>query len=315
MDDDPRREPAATGPEPTGGPARRRRTTLVAAAGVVATLAVVGVVATSLRDGSSRDGAADEPPSPWDVPGCPAEPVDAAAQTGPDEVPAGALSVRLCGKHALSNDVPRDALVAQVDAVADAVNRLEAAAPDRQCTLDLGPGYQLVFAYPDGSSVVADGSLYGCREVVVNGVERVGADAPWERFAELLREQRASLDPPASADASRIDCATVTTPGTPGVGRPEDLTTGSFCYQLEYEQWAEVAIPSADLEVLIADVAGVDDPGCEYGGDAPLDKIVGRGAWGDRIELAPSCPSVSHLAVDWSQESLAILRRLSAEAR
>lgn len=312
-------------PDPPGEPGRaaaarrrarqaRRRTALVAAAGVAATLAVVGAVSTSLRDGST-DETATATTSAFDVPACPSTPVDTQTQVGPDHVPDGAVSVRLCGNSAPSEDVPRDALVTEVDEVADTVNSLEPADPRRVCSLELASSYQLVFGYRDGTTVAASGNLYGCRNVVVNGVERTGADAPWERFAELLRKQRESLDPPTPVDPSGIDCATNATPGTPGLGRLEELATASFCSESEYAQWTEVEIPSEDLAVLVADAASVEEPGCEYGGDAALDKIVGRSAWGDRVELAPTCPSVSHLAVDWSRESLAILQQLGVEAR
>ncbi len=318
-------------PDPPGTPERaaaargrarraRRRTTIMAAAGVVATLAVVGVVSTSLRDGSGRDETATAPTSPFDAPGCPEKPVDARTQVGPDHIPDGAVSVRLCSRDADSIYLPADALINHVDSVAAVVNGLPPADPKRVCSLELAAGYQLAFAYPDGSSVVAEGGLHGCREVVVNGVERVGADAPWERFRELLREQRASLDPPAEVDASEIDCAsTARGPGTPSVDRPEDLVAAVVCYEFEYEQWSQVEIPDRDLELLVADLAGRPSGprvmlSCAVV-DAPARKVVGYSAWGGRIEFSTACESLATLpGATWSREVLDTLQRLSNEA-
>lgn len=324
-------------PEPPGAPDRaasalararraRRRTTVLGAAGVAATLAAVGLVA-SLGDGRSPDRVASEPTSPLDVAGCPAEPVDALTQVGPDHVPDGALSVRLCDGGAVRIDVPQDALVTDVDAVAAAVNELEIADPGRMCTADLGPGYQLVFAYADGSTVVADGGLYSCREVVVNGVERIGADAPLERFTALLREQRDELEPPASVDTSGMDCASpMGSPTAAAVGRPEDLTVAVYCAEdvVGSGAWRRAEIVRADLDVLLADLrknaranAGYVD--CDV--RPPVPRIVGTTAWGDRVDLRAECTN-GWFTVDastntvWSPDagSRAVLDRLFAAA-
>lgn len=319
-------------PDPPGAPDRaasalararraRRRTTIVGGAGVALTLAVVGAIAT-LGDGQSPDRAADEPPSPFDVAACPAEPVDALTQVGPDHVPDGAVSVRLCDGGAVSIDVPQDALVTDVDEVAAAINELEIADPGRMCTADLGPGYQLVFDFADGTSVVAAGQLYSCRDVITNGVERTGADVPLERFIELLRKQREDLEPPAPVDTSGIDCAsTAGTTSAPTVGRPEDLVVASYCYEFDYEQWSEVEIPTEDLQVLVADLTGRTDGerasiSCAIG-DAPATKIVGVSAWADAVQFGTACDDLNRLEMagaTWSPASLDIVQRLYTEA-
>lgn len=309
---------------------RARRTTTAVVGGVAASvLLVAGVVAVVGDDGPGDGTVADGgPASPYDAPECPAAPVDTRTQTGPDHVPDGASSVRLCGGNEIPVDVPRDALVTDVDELAGAVNGLEAAAPDTACTMELGPAYQLVFDYPDGSAVVASGELYGCRPVVVNGVERTGADVPWERFVELLRAQREQLDPPAPADAAAIDCPGATdTSGIPSVGRAQDLAVAAYCAEpvLGSGGWIRAEIPAADLTTLVADIrantrqdAGYVD--CDV--TPPVPHIVGVTAWGDRVDLQAQCTNgwfVTDVRTNtvWSpsDDARAILERLFGEAR
>lgn len=311
---------------------RARRTTAAVVGGAAASvLLVAGVLAVLGDRDDERDGgnvANDGPVSPYDAPACPTTPVDTRTRTGPDHVPDGASSVRLCGATGIAIDVPDDALVTGVDEVATAINGLEAAAPDMACTMELGPVYQLVFDYPDGSTVVASGELYGCRPVVVNGVERTGADVPWERFIELLQAQRERLDPPAPVDAATIACpAPADTSGLPSVGRAQDLAVAVYCAEetLGSGTWLRAEIPAADLMTLVADIrahtrkdAGYVD--CDI--SPPVPRIIGVTAWGDRIDLPASCTN-GWFSVDlatnavWSpsDDSRAILERLFGEAR
>ncbi len=215
-----------------------------------------------------------------------------------------------------------------VDEVATAINGLEAATPDMACTMELGPAYQLVFDYPDGSTVVASGELYGCRPVVVNGVERTGADEPWEKFIELLRAQRDRLDPPATVDAATIACPDpADASGLPSVGRAQDLAVAVYCAEetLGSGTWRRAEIPAADLTTLVADIrantkenAGYVD--CDVA--PPVPRIIGVTAWGDRVDLPASCTN-GWFSVDittnatWSPSAgaTAILERLFGEAR
>lgn len=321
-------------PDPPGTPERaaaargrarraRRRTAIVAAAGVAATLAVVGVVSTSLRDGSAGDDTASAPASPSDVPGCPEKPVDAQTQVGPDHVPDGAVSVRLCNGDAVPIDVPRDALITKVDDVAEAVNGLEIAAPDRACTQELGPGFQLVFAYPDGTSVVASGGLYGCREVVVHGVERAGADIPWELFIERLRAQRDQLDPPPLPTAPAACEARYGTPTPTPLGRPQDLAVAVLCTD-RGEAGRRAEISEQDLATLLTDLSTRSVANAGYldcGATPPFPRIEGLTAWGDRVSLQAECgngwftvDSATNTVWEPGPDAAVVIERLVAEA-
>lgn len=309
---------------------RARRTTIAAVGGVAASvLLAAGVVAVLGNDGPDGGNIADDGrASPYDAPACPAAPVDTRTQTGPGQVEEGASSVRLCGGNEIAIDVPKDALVTDVDELAEAVNGLDAASPDLACTMELGPAYQLVFSYPDGSTIVASGELYGCRPVVVNGVERTGADEPWEKFIELLRAQRRQLEAPAPVDASSIDCPAATDiSAVQSVGRAQDLAVAVYCAEpyLGSGGWIRAEIPAADLTTLVADIrsnteenAGFVD--CDV--SPPVPRIIGLTAWGDRVDLQAQCTN-GWFTVDvatnsvWSPSAgaTAILERLFGEAR
>lgn len=303
---------------------RARRTTTAVVGGVAASVLLVAGAVAVLGGDEPGDGhvANDGPASPYDAPACPASPVDARAQDGPGEIPDGATSVRLCAGNGNPIEVPLDALVTGVDEVAAAVNGLGPASPDQGCTMELGPGYQLDFAYPDGSRVVASGELYGCRPVVVHGVERTGADVPWERFIDLLRAQRDQWWPlPQSPDldASRIDCTAL--PASPTLGRPQELSIAGLCVG---DGTPAVIMPD-EVDLLIGDMATHTTKDAGYvdcASSPPYPRIVGLTYWGDRVEIRSDCGD-SWFVVDdvtnsvWQPgpEAAAIIDRLVGEAR
>ena len=301
----------------------RRTTALVAGAAAASVLAVAGVVAV-VDGGSGPDRANDHAaaPDPLDAPACPDRPVDPLARKGPSDVPQGATSVRLCAGSGTPVAVPEDALVTDVDDLAATIDGLEPQPPDAACTLELGPGYQLVFTYPDGATVVADGGLYGCRVVTVGGVARVGSQEVWDRFARLLRAQRERLTPPAAPDPAALTC-TEATPGQrpgPGVARAGDLALAVLCVGD-----GRAAIPADDLAVLRADMAAHTQrygPVVDCATGPPLPRIVGLSAWGDPIEIASECGN-SHFVTDPATHAVwqpgpaatAIVERLVSAAR
>ncbi|WP_168798183.1 hypothetical protein, partial [Nocardioides sp.] len=214
-----------------------------------------------------------------------ADPLDAPADAGPDAVPDGAVSVRLCQGAGTPIDAPDDALISNVGTMVALVNGLEKTEKPEVCTMDLGPGYRLVFGYDDGSTFVVSGRLYGCRELVVGSGYRADAQAPWGRFIDLLREQRAGLDPPAPPDVSAADCAIQPAPSP--VGLPQDLAVAALCIG---SRRAEIS--AEDLALLVEDMRAHTEPGVAYPdcGDAPpYPSIDGIGAWGDRITIRSEC--------------------------
>lgn len=329
-------------PDPPGSPDRaaaargrarraRRRTTIGAAAGVVASLAVVGVVSTSLRDGSSRDDTAAAPSSPFDVPGCPTDdpagPNLEADSSAPADVPSGAVSVRMCQGPGTPVDVPADALVTKVGTIVAAVNELETTPAPEMCPADIGPGYRLVFGYDGGRTFVVTGELSKCRIVQVGSTLRGDSRAPWDRFFALLQEQRDRLDPPPlPAAPDGCDAGWDMAPGATPLGRPEDLAVAALCISDGSGDPSERAeIAQADLQILVSDVAAhtaVEQQALDCRAGPTFVRIVGLTAWGDRVSLRDQC-SLDWFSADgdpsgrvWhpGREGEAVLERLVAEA-
>jgi hypothetical protein len=270
--------------------ARRRRNILVGVSAAVA-IAVVAVTPVALRaGGSSDDGLASETRDPtYDGPACP--PAD-AKPSGPSTIPRHPVSVRLCPGNGMPIDPPRDALVTGADQVAAVVNDLGNLPAYPACTDELGPGYRLLFAYPDGSTASAEGELYGCRSVTVGTIVRQGAHKPLDAFVDLLQEQRAAssvpdlaLPTPTCGDEQQgFEPRSLVADGAP-------MVQGVFCRPIG-GRVVEVPVDDADVATIAADHARQEPhltlEGCV--GDAAW-SIVGRTAWGDRTQIRGACDS------------------------
>lgn len=302
--------------------ATARRGRRVRVVGVLGAAAVVVAAAVAWNVASGDDGpdrVADD--APISAPTCPESPTGApypekATGTVGDGVPDGATSARLCQGQGTEFDVPLDALVTDVNTLVATANGLDAYpawGPDVACTMDLGPGYQIVFGYPDGSTTVVSGELYGCRAVTIGDDDfRSDPEALWREFTDLLRKQRDATDPPASTPAADLSCDdTRLSP----VGRAADITEAVYCAE---GPGPGVPIAAEDLAVLVADMRKSGPVGpvtfCYTPG-----RIVGQTVWGDTVQTSALCGGDRYTMEDdlaWpvSPASKAILDRLATEA-
>ena len=240
---------------------------------------------------------------PVSVAACPAGPgvpLDAEAPSGaPGTVPPGATSARLCLGSGTSFHEPTDALITDVDALADVVDDLDPVDRGRGCTLDLGIGYRLVFGYPEGTAADVTGRLYGCREVTVGDVDLAGADRPWNAFLDALREQRTTTTPPrhVGAPTCRAPRGRQRALISP-VALPSEMTEATLCVLAPRTSKVthRSRIKKVELRILLADRATGSDEVVPSDADCARDPrtFVLRGvtAWGDRVEMAGSCGSV-----------------------
>lgn len=113
------------------------------------------------------------------------------------DLPDGASWARICGTSVTGTgsdpgpnaDVllgPPDALVTNLDGLVDFANSLPTMPSDIACTMEFGPAYTLVLGYPDGSTQMVTGELYGCRQIG----DRMGAQEVLDDFGNRLRAQR-----------------------------------------------------------------------------------------------------------------------------
>jgi hypothetical protein len=210
-------------PEPPAAPDRasgarerhrrtRRRTTVAAVAGAVAVVVVAALPAlvSDAEDRPQPDVVAPSPTPSAVRPGdflCP----DPRAVADRTTVPHGAIAVRLCEGKGIPVHVPADALVTQVDALADVVNRQPPKEPTPGCQLDLGPGYLLAFQYADGAVLPVSGELYGCQDLTVGTQVREHPEVPLDAFRRSLRAQRAAAALPVETlDAAATPSDVVT---------------------------------------------------------------------------------------------------------
>jgi hypothetical protein len=331
---------SASVPDPPAAPGRadaarrRARTARRRTAAVIATACAVAVVAVAapmaLGGSGSPEPATSVPTTDVPTPGpaavaCPAPPESGTKPTGPGTLPEGAVSVRLCQGMGPTFQPPADALVTGADELVGLVNEQPRTPPPSGCNLDLGPGYLLAFAYPDGSVRTATGELYGCHQLTVGSVTRANPELPWERFAELLRAQRRTESPPDDLTVSPNcgDTDIADGPGLSPVGRPDEMTAAVLCvrYQTATEQpTREVTIPTDDLAVLLADRTARAHP-VPPPGDCPPNTpdwtIVGVSAWGDLTTTWTWCGAWSDEAGHYwrpGADAQRILDRLVAEA-
>lgn len=318
---------AAAVPTPPEAADRARRATAKArrgrqlrAAGVLGVAAAVvgGAVAWTVSSGDEPDRAAD---GTKDVSvTCPEPSTEApfpskATGKAGDGLPPGATTARLCQGQGTEIDVPLDALDTGIDDLTDAVNGLDpypAWSTDSACTMDLGPGYQIVFGYPDGSTTTVTGELYGCRAVTIDGEDvRGNPEVLWAHYAALLRQQRDASDPPVATPAANLACDQI---GMSPVGRAADMTEAVYCSDVP---GPGVPIPAEDLAVLVEDMRKSEPAGMTPACYTP-GRIVGQTTWGDTVQTSALCGGdrwslEDDLAWPVTPGSKAILDRLAAE--
>ena len=328
-------------PTPPGAPDRataartrahraRRRLRIGVAVAVTATVVAAGGLVTALRDPADTPSPADkasDPSSPYDVADCPPTTGTDAVQDpdAPVAVPDSAVSVRLC-RQGLPFDVPKDALVTNVDDLAATINALETIPEPQICAADGGPVYRLVFGYDDGSTFVVTGSLRGCRDLVVGSTRRLLPIAALNRFGELLRDQRAGLSPPAAPDPSTIDCTWGR--GTLALGQLPDLTAAVVCIaSADGRGWRRAPISPDELTQLQSDMARNTDPNAgvlDCGAPPPFPRVVGLTVWGDRVDVQAECGlgwfpvaerDLGRSVWNPGDDARALLERLVSEAR
>ncbi len=300
---------------------------------VLATAAAVALVAGCDGSGGDPDpdpsagtgsGSASESATtdPGPVVTCPDDNLLDPDPALPDEVPAGATSVRLCDGGDGQFTPPADALTTSVTSVAEAVN--DQRLVQRGCVDLRIPNYQLAFGYPDGSTFVVAGRFTGCAELLVGSAQRARAKPALNAFIEGIRTQLASTTPPEPTVATDdLDCAQPR-PTYVRVFPPTDLATAVLCFGLlsRPAQAHLVAIPPEDLTILVRSMQS-DTSSSEgsFGCSVSARKeywIVGATAWGDPITAHKGCFGLQiEGPEEWTPrgETRAILRQLVSAAR
>ena len=284
---------------------------------------------TPAAGSSSSSGGVDD----FSCPPVPGRGETPAPVTGPKELPAGAVAVRICDSGGLFGAAPLDALTAGVPKVVDSVNALPVAARCDAMPMDLGPTWDLVFLYSDGHTQTVRGSTHGCGGVDVGSVVRGGredADLPLRLLQRLLWEQREST-PPADVSVAKPGCSDGGQENSLGqtfmpLQEPLSMQHAVLCwrFETESEQPAQQAeIRDADLTLLLDDLNSnrtskkISEQEC-VDPDVVHYRIVGVNAWADRLALDGYCGAFDLSGNNsdvWrpNPDSQAILDRLVAD--
>jgi hypothetical protein len=277
---------------------RRRRQAAAGAGGVVGVIAGAAALTAALTGGGVSDHVASDPPGALQCPPikllgvaeAEGSAIDQPDPDAPDAVPAGATSARLCQGPGTQFHVPVDALTTGIEGLVAAVNALEPVGPPDACTAELGPGYRIVFGYPDGSTFVVSGLLYGCQTLTVGSGYRADPEAAKDAFTTRLLAQRQASDPPAGGVASAPGCAGTAAIFDPAPGDP--LVAAALCVRDTGKSGdvMRVPIPAADLATLVADIAANAHPvngipRCYR--EEPY--LAAQTAWGDPVTIDYQC--------------------------
>lgn len=174
------------------------------------------------------DLAKKEKPATPSALSCPAPSggVGEAKQTGGGAlVPEGATVARLCpalkmGALLYTELDPADLapiLRTGVDQLVTKVNHLRGVSFDAACTSDLGPTFDLLLAYPDGSTKVVTFEMFGCGNVRSGSEFRQGGHEIGTLFRSLAKQQNPA--PPGTETCPEP---------SGGVGTPKNTGTGEF---------------------------------------------------------------------------------------
>ena len=278
---------------------RRRRTTALGALGAVGVIAGAAALTAALAGGdggsgdrvaSGQQGTLECPPIKLlGVSEAEGSAIDQPDPSAPDAVPEGATSARLCQGPGTQFHVPLDALTTGVDGLVADLNALEPVGPPDACTAELGPGYRIAFGYPDGSTFVVSGLLYGCQTLTLGSGYRADPEAAKDAFTTRLLAQREASDPPAATDAAAPDCVSTATVFDPAPDDP--LVAAILCVRDgKSGDVTRVRIPPADLSTLLDDIAANAHPvsgipRCYR--EEPY--LAAQNVWGDPVSINYQC--------------------------
>jgi len=300
---------------------RRRRTVAVILGTCLAVGGLAVAVPAVLGNGAEPDPSppADRstPPAPTvAVPGleCPRGRY-LQSDHGSTTLATGATGARLCGAGmAGSAPPPQDLLTQGLDRLVGSVN----AQPEYSsfgCMGGFGDRYLLVLGYPDGTDRRAVLDFSGCGSLTVGDVSRDNPGAPYQRFMDLLREQRRTSAPPDEVPAPV--CLQVNSGFSPAAD-PGDMVAARMCvsYNDDFDRRTSVAVPPDDLATILdawrdgPTTPTVKGPPC--GPTTPTWVLSGVTAWGDRVQITGYCdrPSKGDDWVELSQPARQAVDRL-----
>ncbi len=254
--------------------------------------------------------------------------------TLPLEVEPVALLICADPNSSVPWTAPSDVVQGDLSSLVTELSDLERAPEeDYACTRQGGPAYDLLLRFSRDRVATIHGDTGGCGVVTVASAEWFGATGVLDAAIELVEQQRATTEPPATVAQGDLDC---NAGRESGFGPPlsltgdvADLTRLISCWQPNadelppFQPGAEV--PHRDVRLLAADLASHAFESkhrpplrCPGGLDRYyFQHLFGQTRWGDFVAVYGSCHqfSVPGDPLRWwtpspaSQEILDALRR------
>ena len=199
---------------------------------------------------------------------------------------------------------PDDLVEVDLTALVESLADLERAPDgDYACTMQAGPGYDLLLGFSRERYARIHGDTGGCGVVTTASGEWFGADGVLDAALALVEEQRSTATPPSRVQTADLRCDDLL--GERGyalslTGDPADLVRVVSCWQPnapELGPWVEGRVPALEVRVLAHDLArnltpdgDTGDLRCPGGLDHHyFQHLLGQTAWGDVVMLAGEC--------------------------
>lgn len=301
---------------------RRRAVGVVLATCVVVAGFAVAVPAVLGRDSDRGAGPTDQTPATAPtiaVPPaleCPPE-QNWHGDGGPATLASSPVAARLCGAS-WSPAAPADLLTTRLDALVVSINMQAESDGLPLCFGGVGDRYVLLFGYADGTVRRVGIDFSGCRgSITVGRTSRLNPSEPYEKFMDLLREQRKTAVPPTDIPAPA--CLPPNS-GTSPVADPGEMLVALLCVSYDEGVTTQVQVPADDLATILESwrdgqkTPTEKGPGC--GPTTPTWVLSGVTPWGDPVQVTAECdrPSNGEDWVELSPRARDAVDRLIAEA-
>jgi len=302
---------------------RRRALGVVLATCVVVAGVAFAVPAVLGHDTDGGVGPTDQTtttgPTSADAPAIECPPVRVGqSDSGPSTLASGASAARLCGEEIVYGGVaPLDILTTRVDVLVDTVN----AQPEGFSPCFGGrrsSRYLLLVAYPDGTERRVSLDFSGCGSMRVGTTSRLNPYEPYEKFMDLLREQRKTATPPTDVPAPA--CLPQNSGMSP-VADPGEMVAARLCVTYNDDgRTTSVAVPTDDLATILEawrtgpKTPTEKGPGC--GPTIPTWVLSGVTRWGDPVQITAECdrPTNGQDWVELSPQARYLVDRLIVQA-
>lgn len=195
---------------------------------------------------------------------------------------------------------PREPLVADVDRIVDAFEKLPDWT-DPKCEMqDAVEPQTVVLEYPDGSTRVVLMDRTGCTETTDGSTKKGEGKDMFRDVVRLWEEQRESLRDTTVAHDFEAKCPYVENHLVPG--RPEDVVQAYVCLNRNGDV-TKVDVPQELMDEIVADLKSTKREQTDTDGTQSVDALVLKTKWGDDLALNPTADGKGYIFSGYVDEA------------